>query len=197
MKLYTKTGDRGKTGLFSGERVSKADRRVAAYGAVDELNSVLGVLSASLPGDADSGADQIERIQSDLFCIGGWFATTPESPAFQDLPGLDPGAVPWIESEIDRMEKGLPPLRGFILPGGSRPAAWAHMARAVCRRAEREGVAFVEAMDSDEEGGLFALALVYLNRLSDHLFVLARHLNHLQGGGDKLWTPRGGPSGTP
>jgi len=190
VKLYTKTGDRGRTGLFSGERVSKADRRVSAYGAVDELNSILGMLAASLPEAAGSVAERIERIQSDLFCIGAWFATTPESPVFRDLPGLAPDAVAWLESEIDDMEKGLPPLRGFILPGGTRAAGWAHLARAVCRRAERDGVAFLEASGGGPGNERLSCALVYLNRLSDYLFVLARHLNRLEDRGDRLWTPR-------
>jgi len=189
VKIYTKTGDRGRTGLFSGERVSKADTRVSAYGTVDELNSVLGVLAACVAGDFGGAAGAIRRIQSDLFRLGAWFATSPGTPAFEDLPGLDPEAVTWMETEIDRMESELPPLRGFILPGGHPAAAWAHLARTVCRRAERRGVAFLEAAPSAEADETLASAIVYLNRLSDYLFVLARHLNRLAGRKDERWDP--------
>jgi cob(I)alamin adenosyltransferase len=189
VKIYTKTGDRGRTGLFSGERVGKADARVEAYGAVDELNSVLGVLAASLAGDFTAEVAGVERIQSDLFRIGGWFATTPDTTAFDDLPGLDPEAMGWMEAEIDRMGSELPPLRGFVLPGGHPTAAWAHLARTVCRRAERQGVAFLEGVEPGLAEESFSLAMTYLNRLSDYLFMLARYLNHISGMGDKLWEP--------
>jgi cob(I)alamin adenosyltransferase len=187
MKIYTKTGDRGRTGLFSGERVSKADARVEAYGTVDELNSVLGMLAAVLAGEFGDASARIEEIQSDLFRIGGWFATTPGARAFEDLPGLDPAAVERIEAEIDRMEKGLPPLRGFILPGGHPAAAWAHLARTLCRRAERRGISLLDSMGPHEAKEPFGLAMIYLNRLSDFLFVFARHVNRQAGTGDKIW----------
>ena len=187
MKIYTRTGDRGRTGLFSGERVSKADLRVSAYGTVDELNSVLGVLAASLGRESARTAEGVRRVQSDLFRLGAWFATSPDTPAFEELPALDPGAVAWMEAEIDRMESALPPLRGFILPGGHPAAAWAHLARAVCRRAERRGVAFVQDLQSAEAETTLTRAIVYLNRLSDYLFVLARDLNRLAGLEDEPW----------
>jgi len=189
LKIYTKTGDRGRTGLFGGERVGKADARVEAYGTVDELNSVLGLLATTLEGESGGAAAGIERIQADLFRIGAWFATTPDTQAFDDLPGLGREAVGWMEEEIDRMESELPPLRGFILPGGNTAAAWAHLARTVCRRAERQGVALLEGVGPGKAEDAFSLAMVYLNRLSDYLFVLARYLNHLAGLGDKQWEP--------
>jgi len=189
VKIYTRTGDGGRTGLFSGERVGKDDARVDAYGTVDELNAVLGMLAAAVEREPGGAAEGVERVQSDLFRIGAWFATTPGTDSFDDLPGLDPGAVEWMEAEIDRMESALRPLRGFILPGGHPAAACAHLARTVCRRAERQGVALVRDREGQALREVLTPALVYLNRLSDYLFVLARFLNHRAGQGDKLWDP--------
>ncbi len=189
MKIYTKTGDKGKTSLFSGERVSKANTRVEAYGDVDELNSVLGALAASLSGDNPQVARAMEQVQRDLFYVGGRLATAPESPAFEDLPDLDEGAVKRLENEIGEMEKSLPPLRGFILPGGHSSACWAHVARTVCRRAERRLVAMLETTEVGPEGPGLARLGTYLNRLSDYLFVLARYCNHLYGFADTPWEP--------
>lgn len=189
MKIYTRTGDRGRTSLFSGERVSKASCRVEAYGDVDELNSVLGALAASLAGDDARLLQAVERIQRDLFCIGGRLATTPDSAAFEDLPELEEAAVKRLEAEIDRMEEALPPLRGFILPGGHPSACWAHVARTVCRRAERHVVAVLEPTEPGSDGAAPARLGIYLNRLSDYLFVLARYCNHRQGVADILWEP--------
>jgi cob(I)alamin adenosyltransferase len=188
-KIYTKSGDKGRTSLFSGERVSKAASRVDAYGDVDELNSVLGALAASLSGDAPQGGRTVEQIQRDLFCVGGRLATTPGSPALEDLPDLDDEAVKRLEAEIDGMEKTLPPLSGFILPGGHPSACWAHVARTVCRRAERRLVAVLETTESGLEGAGPARMGTYLNRLSDYLFVLARYCNHINGVADTAWEP--------
>lgn len=189
MKIYTKTGDKGKTSLFSGERVSKANRRVEAYGDVDELNSVLGALAASLSEDNPKLGKAVEQIQRDLFCVGGRLATTPDAPAFEELPDLEETAAKRLETEIDGMEKSLPPLRGFILPGGHPSACWAHTARTVCRRAERHVVALLEMTPADLQGEEFVRLGTYLNRLSDYLFVLARYCNHLHGFADTLWEP--------
>jgi cob(I)alamin adenosyltransferase len=189
MKIYTKTGDKGKTSLFSGERVSKADSRVEAYGEVDELNSVLGGLASSLSGDALEVHQAVEQVQRELFCVGGRLATTPSSPHFEDLPELDEGAVKRLESEIDRIEKALPPLKGFIIPGGHPSACWAHVARTVCRRAERHLIAMLESTDLGPEAERLARMGTYLNRLSDYLFVLARYCNQLHGLTDTLWEP--------
>lgn len=117
MKIYTKTGDKGKTSLFSGERVSKANDRVEAYGDVDELNSVLGALGASLAGEHPEVGRVVAQIQRDLFCVGGKLATTPDSAAFEDLPDLDEDAVKRLEAEIDKMEKSLPPPARVHLAG--------------------------------------------------------------------------------
>ena len=189
MKIYTKTGDKGKTSLFSGERVTKADSRVNAYGDVDELYSVLGALAAALAGDAPEVCRAVEQVQRDLFCVGGRLATTPGSPHFEDLPELGQGATRRLEDEIDRMEKTLPPLKGFILPGGHPSACWAHVARTVCRRAERHVVALLETAGAGPEGDSLAVLETYLNRLSDYLFVLARHCNRIHGLTDTLWEP--------
>lgn len=187
MKIYTKSGDKGKTSLFSGERVSKAASRVDAYGEVDELNSVLGALAASLSGGNPQVGRALEQVQRDLFCVGGRLATTPDSPVFEDLPALEDGAVKRLETEIDEMEKTLPPLRGFILPGGHPSACWAHVARTVCRRAERRLVSMLETTEEGPEGDRPARMGAYLNRLSDYLFVLARYCNHINGVEDTLW----------
>jgi cob(I)alamin adenosyltransferase len=187
MKIYTKSGDKGRTSLFSGERVSKAASRVEAYGDVDELNSVLGALVGSLSADNPQVSRAVEQIQRDLFCVGGRLATTPDSPAFEDLPDLDDDAVKRLETEIDGMDKTLPPLRGFILPGGHPSACWAHVARTVCRRAERRLVAMLETTEADPEEDGPAQMGIYLNRLSDYLFVLARYCNHINGVEDTLW----------
>ena len=186
MKIYTGSGDRGKTSLFSGERVGKEDLRIEAYGDVDELNSALGALTASLPAEASGAGDEIRRIQSDLFHVGAWLATTPGAPSARMLQQLEEKAADFLERAIDRMQENLPALDGFILPGGHTASTWAHVARTVCRRAERRVVALA-AREKDPR--TLPAVLVYLNRLSDHLFVLARHINHVCGIEDVRWKP--------
>ena len=144
IKIYTGSGDQGKTSLFSGERLPKDHDRVEAYGDVDELNSVLGVLVALLPGESTELIEDIQRIQSDLLKAGAWLATSPDSPARADLDEITEERVGALEMSIDRMEKSLPALREFILPGGHLSASWAHVARTVCRRAERSVVRLSE-----------------------------------------------------
>jgi cob(I)alamin adenosyltransferase len=187
MKVYTGTGDRGKTSLFSGERVTKSDRRIAAYGDVDELNSLLGALTAELNGKNSELLHQLQQIQADLFQLSAILATTPDSPAMDSLEPIAESRVTDLERAIDNMDAQLPALRGFILPGGHPAAAWAHICRTVCRRAERK----VTRIEGDYEGGSaavqFKMTLVYLNRLSDYLFVLARYCNLIQGVSDTLW----------
>jgi cob(I)alamin adenosyltransferase len=186
MKIYTGTGDRGKTSLFSGERVSKKDLRIEAYGDVDELNSILGAIDAASSGSgADIGKD-LRRIQSDLFHLGAWLATTPDSPTAAMLQRLEEDAAGRLEADIDRMEATLPVLGGFILPGGHPAAAWAHVARTVCRRAERRVTALA---DREDHADPLPTIRVYLNRLSDFLFVLARHINRRCGIADTVWKP--------
>ncbi len=178
MKVYTRTGDDGSTGLGDGSRVSKAGSRVAAYGDVDELNSAIGVLRAErLPPEADA---ELERVQSLLFEIGAFLA----DPRGRSVLPDDIVRPVWAEEWIDAMEAELPPLRNFVLPAGARGAALAHQARTVCRRAERGVVGL------SERGEDVTVVLPLLNRLSDALFVLARWLNHRAGVPDVPWAGR-------
>jgi cob(I)alamin adenosyltransferase len=188
MKIYTGSGDRGKTSLFSGERVAKNNLRTEAYGDLDELNSCLGALTAALEESHESIAE-IRQIQSDLFHIGACLATTPGSPSAAALEPFDEQKSLYLETAIDRMDQHLPPLKGFILPGGRMPAALAHVARTVCRRAERHVVSLLKDKTSGQTPEAYQAVLVYLNRLSDYLFVLARYCNHLAGEADILWSP--------
>jgi cob(I)alamin adenosyltransferase len=187
MKIYTGSGDRGKTSLFSGERVAKHDERIEAYGDLDELNSAIGVLIAGLPPDGDGLRPELHDIQSELFAIGAWLATAPGAPAAAALVPIDPDGAKGLERSIDRLDAGLPPLAGFILPGGHPGAAWAHMARTVCRRTERRVVGLAAGVTDAAAAEQTQRAIVYLNRLSDYFFVLARHLNRIQGVEDRLW----------
>ena len=187
MKIYTGSGDRGMTSLFSGERVKKSYERVEAYGDVDELNSVLGALAAALSDDSSGIGDEIRRIQSDLFHVGAWLATTPDSPSLSVIEKISAKNIQYLESAIDRMQEQLPTLQGFILPGGHSSAALAHVARTVCRRTERHAAALRMEYSTSEVSNQFITVLSYLNRLSDYLFVLARYLNQMLGVKDILW----------
>jgi cob(I)alamin adenosyltransferase len=171
MKIYTRTGDRGETGLFGGARVSKADPRVAAYGDVDELNACLGMVRAQGELDADIAA-LLEQLQKDLFAIGARLADPGDRISGRSAKtAVTHEDVARLEGWIDRLEAELPPLRRFILPGGSRAGAWLHLSRTVCRRAERAIVSLgTDHVDQH--------LLIYVNRLSDLLFVLARAVNH-------------------
>jgi cob(I)alamin adenosyltransferase len=186
MKIYTGTGDKGKTSLFSGERVSKADVRIDAYGDLDELNSILGALAAHLSAEEKRVAE-LQQIQSDLLQAGAWLATRPDSASIEALEELPGERISFLERAIDRLDQDLPVLKGFILPGGHITAAWAHVARSVCRRSERKLVALIKPSLKGKAALQHRNLLVFLNRLSDYLFVLARYCNHLQGLSDKLW----------
>lgn len=187
MKIYTGTGDRGKTSLFSGERVSKASERIEAYGDLDELNSIIGALIAHLPSDQSDLTGGLQQIQADIFLISAWLATTANSPAVDSLEPIEEKQIVFLENAIDRIENLLPDLNNFILPGGHISAAWAHLARSVCRRTERHTVLVLEESDNDETAEQLKKALIYLNRLSDYLFVLARECNRLHGLSDIAW----------
>lgn len=204
MKIYTRTGDSGTTGLFGGDRVAKDHVRIEAYGTVDELNSVLGLVRSSLPG-ASSGThfgDQttgegaaaspetdsiqkldrwLERIQSELFDLGADLATPMDSRA--EARRIPTTWVERIEREIDKFDAALKPLKVFILPGGHLASAHLHVARTLCRRAERR----VHTLSN--EYGINEVCLVYLNRLSDALFTAARWMNHTTGIADAEWRP--------
>jgi cob(I)alamin adenosyltransferase len=188
MKIYTQTGDEGKTSLLSGERVTKNHVRIKAYGEVDELNSTIGVLVAALAPGLEKVAAQLQQIQSDLFHAGAWLSVAPESDAFDRLTPIGPDQTRRIESLIDEMEAGLPSLRAFILPGGAPAGAWCHLVRAVCRRTERAVLDLLaEERGQGSSGNGIDGILMYLNRLSDFFFVLARFLSHKDGVGDRLW----------
>ena len=171
-KIYTRTGDAGTTGLGDGSRAAKDSARIHALGEVDELNTVIGVLLCeSLPAEV---ADTLLEIQHDLFDLGGELS----------IPGmtlLSAASVPRLEVLIDACNDALPALKEFILPGGTRAAAQCHVARAVCRRAERAVVS------AAEQGGVSETALGYINRLSDYFFVLSRTLARLEGGSEVMW----------
>ena len=189
MKIYTRTGDTGDTGLFGGQRVPKDHIRVDAYGEVDELNAVLGLVVSAIGGDSEL-APRLRGIQADLFAIGAHLATpAPEDGgrASSHIPELPRGRVAEMEQWIDAADGELPPLKSFILPGGAPAAAWFHLARTVCRRAERRVITLAREATVPEE------VIVYLNRLSDLLFTLARLSNHRAGVEDVPWRPeRGG-----
>jgi cob(I)alamin adenosyltransferase len=187
MKIYTGSGDRGMTSLFSGERVKKSYERVEAYGDVDELNSVLGALAAALPGNQGLMVKDIQRIQSDLFHLGAWLATTPDSPSLSKIKKISDANIKYLESAIDRIQESLPPLQEFILPGGHLSAALAHIARTVCRRTERHVVLLRKEYTTEHGTEQFEVVLSYLNRLSDYLFVFARYCNQIREVNDIPW----------
>ncbi len=175
-KIATRTGDRGETGLGDGSRVSKSSERIHAIGEVDELNSWVGLLRTELTGD-DELQPLLHQIQHDLFDLGGELSV----PGFN---ALNEALLSDIENQLERLNDTLPPLKDFILPGGSRTAALAHMVRTVCRRAERALVALTEHED------ISPLSLQYLNRLSDLMFVMARVLARRDNGQEVLWQSR-------
>lgn len=187
MTIYTGTGDRGKTSLFSGERVAKSDGRIEAYGDVDELNSLIGALTAGLTEVNPDLAGRLQKIQADLFKLSAILAVTPDSPAMASLEEMTDSQIAALERTIDQLDGQLPNLSGFILPGGHPTAAWAHICRTVCRRAERKLTRISDEYVQGKAARQFQLALIYLNRLSDYLFVVARYCNHTQGVSDTLW----------
>jgi cob(I)alamin adenosyltransferase len=179
-KIYTKTGDKGQTALFGGKRVGKDDIRIEAYGTIDELNSFIGALLDSV---SSTGAIiYTEKIQEELFIIGSHLARDPEKVKLK-LPDLPHSGVDRLEKYIDQMDEELPDLKHFVLPGGSQSISWAHISRTVCRRAERRVVSLssVEKVDP--------VIIIYLNRLSDFLFTLARFLAKQSKVDEKLWLP--------
>ncbi len=183
MKIYTKTGDQGETGLFAGGRVGKDDPRVEAYGSVDELNAVIGLVRTQLR-DAEIDA-ALHRIESELFSLGADLATPLASGSARTVR-MDEPLIERLEQEIDRFEQELEPLKNFILPGGSPAGATLHFARTVCRRAERRAVALARSEPINDA------ATRYLNRLSDWLFVAARLVNRRAGRVEEAWiSPRG------
>jgi cob(I)alamin adenosyltransferase len=176
-RIYTRAGDAGETSLGDGSRVAKTDLRIEAYGTVDELNSVIGfALAGELPAEF---RPWLEQVQNDLFDLGADLSVPLEDE--RERLRVAPGQVEWLEEVCDRVNEELEPLKSFVLPGGTEAAARLHVARAVCRRAERRSVALAEAHDVNPA------ALAYLNRLSDFLFILARAAN--AGSQEPLWRP--------
>jgi cob(I)alamin adenosyltransferase len=192
VKIYTKTGDGGETGLFGGPRVPKDDVRVEAYGAVDELNAVLGTIRAAghegwaedmwIHEMAEIGR-HLEAVQARLFAVGADLATPPAAAARASLPPVEGSWTEELERQMDAWEEKLAPLRNFVLPGGTPLAAALHHARAVCRRAERRVVAL------HRQEPVSPAVLAYLNRLADFLFVAARAANRSKGFAEPVWDP--------
>ncbi len=180
MKIYTKTGDTGETALFGGQRVAKDALRIEAYGAVDELNAFLG-LAVRHCASPDLKS-RLLRVQGELFQVGADLAT-PLDAKTSYITRLDAAPARHLEAEIDEWQELLPPLTSFILPGGSQPGAALHIARTICRRAERRTVSLARAEPINEA------VIVYLNRLSDWLFVLARLVNHRHNVPETPWQP--------
>jgi cob(I)alamin adenosyltransferase len=183
LRIYTKTGDTGKTSLIGGTRVSKSDLRIESYGTVDELNSHIGLLRDQL-SDAKTVA-VLKEIQDRLFTIGSSLACDPVKEPLMKIPDLHEEDISFLEKEMDRMDESLPPMKNFVLPGGHVAVSQAHVCRCVCRRAERICVSM-----TDHESFVEPLVIKYLNRLSDYLFVVARYATYLFGAEEITWKPR-------
>lgn len=181
MKIYTKTGDKGTTGLFGGGRVPKDSPRIAAYGEVDELNATLGVVRAETPHEAIRKA--LSEVQTHLFTVGAQLASPKVDPKIEVITAAQ---VEGLERQIDAITETLPEMRHFILPGGGKTAALLHLARTVCRRAERS----IVHLGGLPEEPVDHWVLTYVNRLSDFLFILARLANQLEGVEDVPWKPK-------
>lgn len=182
-RIYTKTGDKGGTSLIGGTRVPKNHIRIDSYGTIDELNSWMG-MTADLCGEEKLQA-WIQEIQDRLFTIGSVLATSPDKEVKMKLPDLYEKDVQWLEARIDEMNEVLPEMRSFILPGGNQAGSAAHIARCVCRRAERICVGMQEMEEYIPDP-----VIPYLNRLSDFLFVLARYIGHMHGSREIAWRAR-------
>jgi cob(I)alamin adenosyltransferase len=182
MKIYTKTGDKGTTALVGGRRVSKGDLKIESYGTVDELNSWIGLVRDQPVNE--SRRDLLKEIQDRLFTIGADLASEPEQIRKKLIPSLVEEDITLLENEMDQMDTGLPPLRAFVLPGGNQSVSFAHLARTVCRRAER----LVIRLSEEEE--VNPMVIKYLNRLSDYLFVLSRKMTQELGSEEITWKPR-------
>jgi len=189
MKIYSGGGDQGKTSLFSGERVAKNHPLMEAGGDVDELNSAIGVIKTLLPADCGHVLSDLSQIQSNLMKIGAYIATSRDSAAIDKAPKITDAEVKNLETAIDALQNGLPDLTGFIVPNGHISAVMAHIARTVCRRAERHVVGLSLQIGFGEAPKHLRYQLVYLNRLSDYFFVLALYLNHATGIAEDLWKP--------
>lgn len=179
-KIYTKTGDRGETSLFGGLRLPKSHLRIDSYGTIDELNAYLGIVRDTIEGEGYN--NEIKYIQDRLFTVGSHLASDPGKDML--LPDLAEEDITLLERSIDRMNSELPDLKHFILPGGNMPASFLHVARCVCRRAERKVVELSLGDHVDE------IIIRYLNRLSDYLFVLSRFVSFKSGAEETKWYPK-------
>ncbi|MBA2405014.1 MAG: cob(I)yrinic acid a,c-diamide adenosyltransferase [Bdellovibrionales bacterium] len=184
--IYTRTGDEGKTGLVSGNRVSKADQRIDLYGELDELNSRLGFACSHLDSNYSLEINFIHKLQSALFDLGSNMACELENRSKFKLPQITEALVKEIESEIDRMDSQLEPLKNFILPGGLLSASAFHLARTNARKVERMLVSFEQSTKEE----LPEMSLIFLNRLSDYFFVFARYVNKIANAAEISWKPR-------
>lgn len=192
-KIYTKTGDKGGTSLIGGVRVPKSHIRIESYGTVDELNSFIGMVNdLNKKENIEENLEEVEtinewvrEIQDRLFTVGSILATNPDKKVKMKLPDLHDADVTWLEERIDKMNEVLPEMRSFILPGGNLASSTCHVARCVCRRAERICVAMQEQNEP-----VPPIVIQYLNRLSDFLFVLARYIGHLSNSAEIPWRPR-------
>lgn len=182
-KVYTKTGDKGTTGLLGGTRVPKNHIRIEAYGTLDELNSHVGYIRTLLQNDELD--HQLYHIQDRLFTLGSQLASDPNKTIKMNIPSIYEKDVVFLENKIDEMDEKLPELKSFVLAGGLPSAAYCHIARCVCRRAERLCVSLQEI-----EQNVPPLYIQYLNRLSDYFFVLSRYILLLNGKNDSLWLPK-------
>ena len=180
MKIYTKKGDKGTTALFGGKRLRKDDVRIEAYGTVDELNAYLGLLCEKIK-HLDTAYDLLRTIQFDLFDIGAQLATDPEKRTQYNLPLPSEDKITTMEKHMDEMNERLPELKSFVIPGGNEAAGHCHVARTICRRAERR---IVTLMD---DGEVIVRMIKYINRLSDYLFVLSRFICQQSGDEEVLW----------
>ena len=178
-KIYTGTGDKGETSLVGGQRVSKAHRRIESYGTIDELNSFIGLLMTALDDTQD--LDFLTFVQHKLFTVGSYLATDPQTTELRVQSQVTPESITRIEREIDRIDEELPRMKRFVLPGGCRSASLAHVCRTVCRRAERRIYSLAEESEVEEN------VVVFINRLSDYLFVLARKECLRHNGKEILW----------
>jgi cob(I)alamin adenosyltransferase len=181
MKIYTKTGDQGTTSLFGGKRVSKADLRIDTYGTVDELNSYIGLLRDQEVNQ--KRLNDLLEVQDRLFTIGSILATEPGNQKVK-IPHIQENDIDFLEKRMDEMDANLPPMRFFVLPGGHQSVSFCHIARTVCRRAERLTIALNEAETVDP------LVIKYLNRLSDYIFVLSRMMSQELNISESPWKPR-------
>lgn len=187
-RIYTKTGDKGDTGLVSGTRISKANPRIDLYGDLDDFNSRLGYATSLIDRDPvfSQTVNFLHHIQSAVFDLGSNLACEADKRQEYKLPQITESFITEMENEIDRLENELEPLKHFILPGGTPAAAAFHVARTSARSVERKLVGFSKSSNED----LPSLAVIFLNRTSDYLFVLARHVNKVQGGTERNWIPR-------